>query len=269
MSPCERSAVVLFRDPARGDAYHAALADSHSVVDTIPVLEHQGLLSARDVGRIVGEHGGGRAYAAIVFTSQNSVRVLGQAAAEWTGAGSPAASGGDRSAQWREFIGVPIFAVGKATGDACRALLPGLAASGPAIRGEACGSAAALAPEIARFCGGQRGGRPPRLAFFCGDQRRDTLPRAIAQSGCAELCEIPAYTTAARRASDVQAELAAVLGRCSARRLWLVLFSPSGARAVVPVVRRLALQGVLSTDAVGPGVVCRFAAIGGDHGRRA
>ncbi|KAJ2716347.1 uroporphyrinogen-III synthase [Coemansia spiralis] len=262
MNSDARSAVVLFRDPVRGQSYHAALAGSHSAVASIPVLEHQCLLTARDVERMVGQHEGGQAYAAIVFTSHRAVQALGRAAAEWLGAGDSAASAGDRSARWRALIGVPIFAVGRATGDACRSLLPDLQACGPDIRGEACGNAAALLPEITRFCS-VHGSVRPRLAFFCGDQRRDTLPRGIAQSGCAELCEIAAYTTVGRCQSNVQSELAAVVDRHSVRRLWLVVFSPSGARVVVPSVQRLVQLGALSMDAAAAaGIVCRFAAIG-------
>ncbi|KAJ1717899.1 hypothetical protein LPJ61_007065, partial [Coemansia biformis] len=94
MTMTTQSAVVLFRDPARGESYIGALAADHGTVECIPVLEHRGLLSATDVERIVGEHTGGKEFAALIFTSQNAVHALSQAASEWTGgrdAASPAA----------------------------------------------------------------------------------------------------------------------------------------------------------------------------------
>ncbi|KAJ1718090.1 uroporphyrinogen-III synthase, partial [Coemansia biformis] len=181
------------------------------------------------------------------------------------------------------FLSTPIFAVGRATGETCRSQLHGGWVDSCDIRGEESGNATTLLPEIIRFCREcqSRTGARPRLAFFCGDQRRDTLPRGVGHSDCAELCEIVSYTTAGRSQSKVGEALLGALARAAAaaaaaachRRdaqreqgtvVWLVLFSPSGARVVVPIAQRLARQGVLGADAARPGgaVVCRFAAIG-------
>ncbi|KAJ2159236.1 uroporphyrinogen-III synthase [Coemansia sp. RSA 552] len=275
MASVARSAVILFRSQERGDSYARELRPHHSIVESVAVLEHQCLLTAADVEQAIGS--GDDEVAAVIFTSQNAVSALSHAAAQWIGqASGPRAV--DREARWRRFLARPIFVVGRATAAACRTLL--LGGCGGDIRGEESGQATVLLPEILQFCRQYRRRElaAPKLVFFCGDQRRDTLPSGIRGNHDAELTEVVAYTTIARTSQAVQSDLVRALDKVAAAGaadggrgrggipVWMVLFSPSGARVAVPIIDDLVRRGVLSATSPPPpdsaGVVYRLAAIG-------
>ncbi|KAJ2303776.1 uroporphyrinogen-III synthase [Coemansia sp. RSA 2706] len=270
MAGDERSAVILFRDQDRGDSYSKLLQESHAAVETIPVLDHRYLLAAADIADIIHRHSHDTNYSAIIFTSQNAVKALAGAAAEWQSQPDTSMEQADRAAEWRRFLALPIFVVGKATAAACSAhLLDHSAASD--IRGDQCGQAAVLLPEIIRFCRQQRQrlANKPQLLFFCGDQRRDTLPGGIAGSHEADLRQIISYTTAGRQVRAVTDELADAMGRIVTRSgrislVWMVVFSPSGARVIVPALRALERKGLVCPERIqsSGAAVYRLAAIG-------
>ncbi|KAJ2449642.1 uroporphyrinogen-III synthase [Coemansia sp. RSA 2336] len=248
-----KSAVVLFRDHSRGDSYAKALQDDgHFAVETVPVIEYQYLISTDDIDSLVRQCT--QVYSAIIFTSQNAVKALSAAAKQWL-LRSESKSDADL---WSQLTQLPIFVVGKATGCACKAL------GNCQIYGEDSGSAAVLLPEIIEFSRQKRQetGKLPKLLFFCGDQRRDTLPNGIRQSGEAELVEVVAYKTIARKVSTVTSDLLkavqrilAVSPRDEEMVVWLVLFSPSGARVLYPALANLVASGLSQH-------MFRFAAIG-------
>ncbi|KAJ2801533.1 uroporphyrinogen-III synthase [Coemansia guatemalensis] len=299
-----RSAVVLFRDPTRGDTYKAALQEDHDIIESIAVLEHQNLLTCSDISNIVNEHLFGREFAAMIFTSQNAIHALNEAVNQWIN--EKTNSHGEvlktdeikvyRRARWKKLLDLPVFVVGQATGSACLSLLfEGRSRNSCDIRGEKTGKASALLPELLEFCNACNvlDNEQPRLLFFCGDQRRDTLPTGIAESHKAELVEITSYTTVSRDPQKVKHELLDTIDRitsimnsirCSSDSLqpptncnplegehgtdvatiWMVLFSPSGARVVVPILDEISNQGdfVQALPHTSYKVVSRIAAIG-------
>ncbi|PIA13672.1 tetrapyrrole biosynthesis, uroporphyrinogen III synthase [Coemansia reversa NRRL 1564] len=299
-----RSAVVLFRDPARGDSYKAALQEDHDVIENIAVLEHQNLLTCSDISNIVNEHLFGKGFAAMIFTSQNAVHALNKAVNLWVN--EKATSHGEmlncddikeyRWARWKKLLNIPVFVVGRATGAACLfQLFEGRSRNSCDIRGENTGKASALLSEILEFCNASSflENKRPKLLFFCGDQRRDTLPKGIAESNKAELVEMISYTTVSRDQQKVKDELLGAIDRittkmhsvgcasdssqplvnCSSSSstqdqtvatIWMVLFSPSGARVVAPILDEILEQGIFVQDAPNTKyrVVFRMAAIG-------
>ncbi|KAI9468591.1 tetrapyrrole biosynthesis, uroporphyrinogen III synthase [Coemansia mojavensis] len=248
-----KSAVVLFRDHSRGGSYAKALQDNgHFAVETVPVLDYQYLISADDIDSLIQQCM--QVYSAIIFTSQNAVKALSTAAAQWRSRSESKS----QTDLWNQLLQLPIFVVGKATGSACKAL------GNCQIYGEESGSAAVLLPEIIKFSKQKRQetGKPPKLLFFCGDQRRDTLPNGIRQSGEAELVEIISYRTIAREISTVAGDLSKAVQRILSISsndkemvVWLVLFSPSGARVVYSALVNLVALGLSQH-------MFKFAAIG-------
>ena len=107
------------------------------------------------------------------------------------------------------------YALGAATNDAAAAAL------GVLPRGRGCGSAAELARLIAA-----EGGRERPLLFVCGDRAREELPLALAGAGV-PLRRVIGYGTVAAPDAAARA-VAAAQGA-----VWVVLFSPSGAEAVL------------------------------------
>ncbi|ORX70315.1 tetrapyrrole biosynthesis, uroporphyrinogen III synthase [Linderina pennispora] len=242
------SAVILFRDQAKeGDDYSRLVSQDHSYVASVPAIGHQMTLTAADVDRVLAMHESAHPFDALILTSKNAVAALSQAVCAWHSQGDLQS----RRAQWQEFMRRPVFVVGRATAAACRQALGGSAELD--IRGEDSGKATVLLPEILAYCS-QFENRRCRLLFFCGDLRRDTLPDRLRSSGLADLEEVVAYTTVGLSAGDIQYDLAERIGSavqaCAGQQqqhsqagssvtLWLVFFSPSGVRAVWPVLQNL------------------------------
>ncbi|KAJ2029182.1 uroporphyrinogen-III synthase [Coemansia sp. S610] len=253
------TAVILFRDSSRGkDSYTEPLLEDHEAVESVAVLQHQDLLATQTIDDIIESHASDRPFAAVVFTSQNAVRALDRVLSKWTAADSPDQAA-ERREQWDRFISLPIFVVGGATGMACRSiLLKHLPCMD--VRGEVTGGASAMLPVITEFCTKyqtQNKGRTPRLVFFCGDQRRDTLPSGL-HSGVAELHEVPTYTTVGRDPRDIRCDLIRAVNRikvlCDASGgvlIWMAFFSPSGVRAVAPLLASLESEHILCAYAGG------------------
>lgn len=213
------TAVILFRDNSESDVYTEMLQEDHDIVESIAVLDHKNLLTEQNLQDVVDSR---NSFSAIIFSSQNAVKALSQ---------KILASA--KRKQLLKFINSrPIFVVGKATASACYKYLSSTAD----IRGAGSGCAAALLPKILEF-GRENTGK---LLFFCGNQRRDTLPDGIRQSKLApELAEITTYSTSSRDTEHIRQELAATMHRIkhnSTDLLWLVLFSPSGVRTVMPLL---------------------------------
>ncbi|KAJ2850961.1 uroporphyrinogen-III synthase [Coemansia brasiliensis] len=267
-----RSAAVLFRDHSRGGSYAKVLQeDGHFAVETVPVLDYQYLISADDIGNLVHQQFNLRSYSAIIFTSQNAVKALSAAATQWL---SLSDSVKTRTDLWNQFLQLPIFVVGKATGSACTML------GNCQIYGEESGSASVLLPEIIKFSQQkkQETGKLPKFLFICGDQRRDTLPDGIRQSGEAELFEVTSYKTIAREISAVASELSKAVRRilssislCENEKIviWLVLFSPSGARVVYPALNSLCVsdsnQHIFKFAAIGKTTASELLSLGANH----
>ncbi|KAJ2818423.1 uroporphyrinogen-III synthase, partial [Coemansia sp. 'formosensis'] len=185
-----RTAVILFRDSSRGtDTYTQPLLEDHDAVESISVLQHQDLLTTKIIDDIVESHTGDTPFAALVFTSQNAVKALGQVLSKWMTDDLPSRVE-QKKEQWDRFISLPIFVVGGTTATACRStLLKHLPCTD--VRGEATGGASAMLPVIIEFCTKYQAqeGIKPRLVFFCGDQRRDTLPDGLRLSNAADLLQ--------------------------------------------------------------------------------
>ncbi|KAJ2079805.1 uroporphyrinogen-III synthase [Coemansia sp. RSA 988] len=290
-----RSAVVLFRDPTRGDTYKAALQEDHQVIESIAVLEHQNLLKCSDISNIVNEHIFGKEFSAMIFTSQNAVHALNKTVNQWINEKNDSRDKVlkcdeikvYRREMWKKLLNLPVFVVGRATGVACLSqLFEGRSRNSCDIRGEKTGKASVLLPELLEFCNACNvvDSERPKLLFFCGDQRRDTLPKGIIDSNKAEMVELTTYSTVSRDLQKVKDELLDAINRITLKlndvgcasefsdsaqstsiaTIWMVLFSPSGARVVVPILDKILKQGVFiqASTQISYKVVFRMAAIG-------
>ncbi|KAJ2805666.1 uroporphyrinogen-III synthase [Coemansia guatemalensis] len=210
----------------------------------------------------------------MILTSQNAVHALNEVVNRWinekTNSHGKVLKTDEikvyRQARWKKLLDLPVFVVGQATGSACLSLLfEGRSRNSCDIRGEKTGKASALLPELLGFCNACNvlDNEQPRLLFFCGDQRRDTLPTGIAESHKAELVEVTSYTTVPRDQQKVKHELLDAIDRITFKMnkigclsdslysthgtsvitIWVVLFSPSGARVVVPILDEISKQG--------------------------
>ncbi|KAJ2276361.1 hypothetical protein J3F81_001422 [Coemansia sp. RSA 371] len=260
------SSVILFRDPDRDDSYTTALTPTHTLIKCVSVLEHVYLLDTSDIDNIVHRFGVCE-FSALVFTSQTAVHALAAAASRWLNQPVQSRQRTDRTHQWSRILSLPIFVVGHATRTACESLLFAHTSITPDIRGDQSGQATNLLPHIIQFC---KHHSCPKLLFVCGDHRRDTLPDGIQASMCADLVELVAYTTKGRDATKVREELCDAVTQISecrkrdrAHKIWMVVFSPSGARVVIPVLNNLVAQNVLcSPSADKCALTYQLAAIG-------
>ncbi|KAI8321798.1 tetrapyrrole biosynthesis, uroporphyrinogen III synthase [Martensiomyces pterosporus] len=260
--------------PEKEDPYTELLRSDHLLVESIPAIEHKDVLTAQALDSILCQHAGSE-FSAIIFTSQTAVMSVRAAGDKWAKAdGDTSATQqreeGDRAKRWMEFLNRPVFVVGRATAATCRSILFGDQPLEPDIRGEGSGKATNLLPEIINFCrqiAGRASSRP-RLVFFCGDQRRNTLPDGIRESGAADLVEVRSYVTTSKQHADIQNAILAALDRTSdllrtsadgaapphhvtkhpSLSLCLVFFSPSGVRAVAPVLDALQSQCVIRLE---------------------
>ncbi|KAJ2911141.1 uroporphyrinogen-III synthase [Coemansia aciculifera] len=295
------TAVILFRDSSRRkgggdkDVYTDTLLEDHDAVESVPVLRHADLLTLQTIDDVLESHTSDVPFAAIIFTSQNAVEALNRVQAKRTTTASH-----DDNRRWSVFISLPVFVVGGATGSLCRTtLLSGLPNAD--VRGEElAGGARAMVPEIIEFCHQyrlQNHGVKPRLIFFCGDQRRDTLPDALQRhSDTVDLVQVISYTTIARDIDETRIELIEAISRikakcwrtskdsrhdaaactttitgekgrisptvdCDILLIWMVVFSPSGARVVAPLLADLESEQHVSS-AGNAAVRYRLAAIG-------
>ncbi|KAI9503127.1 tetrapyrrole biosynthesis, uroporphyrinogen III synthase [Coemansia spiralis] len=238
-----KTAVILLRDKTKGDSYTDLLLQDHCIVESVPVLEHRFLLTAQIVESILNDHSK-RAFVALVFTSKNAARALSQAVDLWL-AEHVSSEKEQAHQKWKQMLSLPIFVVGRETEAACRSyILNGIKESD--IRCGDTGNAAAMLPQILEFCKSmQTSGRWPRILFFCGDQRRDTLPDGIRGSNAAELVETVAYTTVGRTNTETRSDLADAIDQIKSQcqplpvLIWVVFFSPSGVRAVTPLLESL------------------------------
>ncbi|KAJ2697508.1 uroporphyrinogen-III synthase [Coemansia sp. IMI 203386] len=279
------SNVVLFRDSSSddnnsgsaNDKYTELLQKDHHSVQSIPVLEHEFLLTSTNIQQLVDAQPG---YTALLFTSKNSVKALSKAAAQWIKQledSSDDTEAPTRKDVWARFLQLPVFVVGKATASTCRSLLYSSDSTAD-IRGEDTGKATAMLPRIIEYCKTHfaQTGTAARLLFLCGNQRRDTLPQGLCQSNhMIELTELVSYTTAGRPSDQVLNNLVAALVKtelpsssdsgvtqntCAAginkanhALMWLVCFSPSGVRVVAPVLEALTKQSKVLLQ---PGIRC-------------
>ncbi|KAJ2232110.1 uroporphyrinogen-III synthase [Coemansia sp. RSA 485] len=283
------SNVVLFRDSSSddnnsgsaNDKYTELLQKDHHSVQSIPVLEHEFLLTPTNIQQLVDAQPG---YTALLFTSKNSVKALSKAAAQWIEQPDNCSNGTEtptRKDVWARFLQLPVFVVGKATASTCRSLLYSSESTAD-IRGEDTGKATAMLPRIIEYCKTHfaQTGTVARLLFLCGNQRRDTLPEGLCQSNhIIELTELVSYTTAGRPSDQVLNNLVAALVKtelpssdsssnssvaqntCAAginkanhALIWLVCFSPSGVRVVAPVLEALTKQS--KALLLQPGIGC-------------
>lgn len=194
-------------------------------VRMIGVLEHT-LDNLDALAEIV--RGRQSAYAGVIVTSQRAVEAWARAAAAhmWTDA--------------------PFYAVATAT---ARALVEAGVPRASIHGAEEAGTGERLASYMVDRLRADPPCRP--LLYLVGDKRRDTVARALAEAGIT-VQELQVYSTRIRSDFPSLFEPALVDALATDRHVWLALFSPSGASAVLPIVRKLGALERIRLAAIGP-----------------
>lgn len=238
-------ACILLKDRKAEDDYVTALYQSAGfAIDNIhctAVLGHQ-LCALDDLHQAFrfGQHSG------LIFTSQRAVEA-------WSTTLSRAQDE-DQSTQTR-WSQVPHYVVGQATATSLLSLPSEHAPTQSQVLGQDSGHADALAEFIAT---NHTAAKAP-LLYLTGDKRRDVIPEALNKANIA-FREICVYQTATDPA--FASNFTALVDGYSAThhtesqtQLWIVLFSPSGANAALPLLQErqhLWRNNRLSLAALGP-----------------
>ncbi|ETS85523.1 hypothetical protein PFICI_03548 [Pestalotiopsis fici W106-1] len=191
----------------------------------VPVLQHQfqedGMSRFRNLlrnGRISNKKDA--QYGGLIFTSQRAVEGFAKLVEE-----------GQDDEKWPYLHDIPIYTVGPATTRALRAI-----SQTPPLQvfGEHTGNGDALAPYIQQHYGEWYAERPtkPALLFLVGEKRRDIIPTALMDPSLPPETRIQVDETVVYGTGVMEsfpADFAQVLERtASARRRWVVVFSPTG-----------------------------------------
>lgn len=238
------------------DPYEAALRQAGYDAHFLPVLSHrlvnldkirQAVAAKLWTGSIISQQKEGSSdstvdrraasrFAGVVFTSQRAVEAwakAGQAILEDTANGQLA---------WRN---TPFYAVGPATASALLRLDSRLRPLPSLILGaEESGSAERLASYIT-----SRSSDMPDspLLYLVGDKRKDTLPSLLRQQGIS-MHEIRAYETF--QSNSFEADYEGL--RKQVPFEWIVFFSPSGAKLLLPLLQHSTVDLVPRLAAIGP-----------------
>lgn len=237
------------------DPYEAALKDAGFSPYFLPVLSHRlvnlesiaGIIAARCESCSTAQEGKdidsdtdekirrskASHFAGVIFTSQRAV-------AAWADAGQ-AVLEKCTNAQYT-WNSIPFYAVGPATASALLRLDARLRPPRDLILGaEESGSAERLASYItSRTCASP-------LLYLVGDKRKDTLPSSLKQHGIM-LQEVQAYETF--QSTTFEADYADLQKHAPFQ--WIIFFSPSGAKMLLPLLDLNALDHVPRLAAIGP-----------------
>lgn len=236
------------------DPYDAALSRAGYVVHFLPVLSHRlvnldkiGQFVSADPAAISTQDGSAQwassaiqpvvsRFAGVVFTSQRAVEAWAKAGQAILESDAPLQSA------WHE---TPFYAVGPATASALLRLDSRLRPSPSLILGaEESGSAERLASYITSR---SRNTSNSPLLYLVGDKRKDTLPSLLQQQGIA-IYEIQAYETF--QSSTFEADYAVL--KKEEQFDWIVFFSPSGVKLLIPLLGTKEGDSYPNLAAIGP-----------------
>jgi uroporphyrinogen-III synthase len=126
-----------------------------------------------------------------------------------------------------EFLGLPVFVVGKATADSAKGF-----GFTNVMYFENVKNAQMLATEITVwYASSEAKEKGSSLVFLCSSIRRDELPENLKQEDI-PLKELPVYHT--QTSPSLKSKLDGLIQELdSSREWWMVFFSPSGANAVL------------------------------------
>lgn len=175
-------------------------------------------------------------FAGVVFTSQRAVEA-------WAEAGKRVlASNTALKTTWQS---IPFYAVGPATASALLRLDDRLRPPFSSILGaDETGNAVKLASFIASQ---KSNGSNAPLLYLSGDKRKDTLESLLRERGI-RLHEVQAYETFQSPTFEEDHRKAQENGPFA----WIIFFSPSGAKMLLPLLRESDLAPSPSMAAIGP-----------------
>jgi len=183
------------------DAYKDLLEKEGFQVNLVPVLQFNFVNSSMVSSMLASPTA-----SSLVLTSPRAVIALSQALQE--------ESAKNVLRNWKE---KKVFCVGPGTAKATQELL------GLSPLGEDSGSAAALAEKILTIC--EKG---DRVIFFKGNLAKDTMCEVLENGGLL-VEQLVVYET--KESCDLEKDLASIQPPD-----WVALFSPSGARAALPLL---------------------------------
>lgn len=208
-----KPSILLLKEKTKNsdDPYETQLAQNGFSCIYIPVLEHC-LINLDELRTILSEKS--QNYSGIIVTSKRAVDALSQV---WS-------SLDDTIKQtWAQN---PVYTVGPSTASLVRKL--GLSPSG-----EDSGCALNLGQEIIHRFENRKADEIPRLLFLIGDKRRHELPNMMTNASIV-LDELLVYAT------QLRTDLKDAIQKTVTMRLdWVVLFSPSGSKALDMVISQL------------------------------
>jgi len=246
-----RRVVLLVKEPKKsdsdsssasedGDPYGIALREAGYEAIYLPVLAHR-LTNIPELRRII-ESGASSHYSGLVFTSQRAVEAWKEA---WTGVADP------ESLNDPGCTTLPFYTVGPATAAALQRL-PGHAV--PSLHlilgAQEAGNAIALADFVSarhrQWLPEASSSLVRPLLYLVGDKTKDTLSNQLGKASI-PLEELQVYETypSPQLEQDIQRI-------CHASRPafdWIVLFSPSGAKLVLP---HFSKESLPKLAAIGP-----------------
>jgi uroporphyrinogen-III synthase len=250
--------VLLLKEPhcKKGDdddPYSKALAETGQKAIFLAPLEHV-FVDPDRLAKIISQGPEG-VFSGVVFTSQRAVDAWSSAASS---IGNNNESSSDSSSSHRPWSPVPFFAVGPATAAALASpTLPSLCAPSPdnILGGESSGTGAALADFITSTMkttvSSSSSSSSLPLLFIKGDKGGESIRQLESESGL-RVVSVETYATAPRL--SFTADLSALLEnnnnnghgnidniatKSSEDQLrWIVFFSPSGAKAALPTLRK-------------------------------
>lgn len=201
----------------------------------VPVLEHRfrqdqlqdirALITNGEFGLTQDLDGKMPKYGGIIFTSQRAVEAFSQVI-EWAR---------KRPGLLDHFPKIPFYVVGPATARGLRSLNLDCP-----IVGEEAGNGEALAhfmlDHYNELWGLQKHSSKPSLLFLVGEQRRDIIPKMLQSEGLDDgrrisVDELVVYETGEMQ--SFQSEFGRLCIQNSTKLQWLVVFSPTGCKAML------------------------------------
>ncbi|SCZ94634.1 BZ3500_MvSof-1268-A1-R1_Chr12-3g04011 [Microbotryum saponariae] len=261
--PLSTRAHLLFvrtpSQPVPQDPYHSFACSSHFTPHHLPILE----TTYQNIPHLAHLLNGPKIYDGLIITSARSVQAIAKAQRV-----EPTQAEGLGS-----FYQTPIFAVGQATAEALRTQLLRPPPEENVLGNDGTtGSGEKLARFISRYFKGDPPGRKWKLLYLVGDKNRETLANLLeVDDGRFELDKLRVYQTKALEGKQLENEVDRVVQEVvggdgerngQRKRLWIILFSPSGAKAACQEFRRRGwIPNVDDKDQDG-GFQIRIAAIG-------
>ncbi|KKY26328.1 putative uroporphyrinogen-iii synthase [Diplodia seriata] len=267
------------------EEFFAAAGDGRYDPVFVPVLEHRFRPDALKQLRADIAHGGFTGaqqhakYGAIIFTSQRAVEAFAQVVQDLRREGNDRQQQHDMDALLPASL--PLYVVGPATARGLRAL--GLRCP---VLGEESGTGEVLAKIILDDYNGRVLPPPPRvdgaakkgkegckklpILFLVGEQRRDIIPKTLQAPGLVPtgrytaVDEVVVYETAEMH--SFRQDFAAVVEgnrRAGAEQQWVVVFSPTGGKAMLETLGKGEGEGNAKTATLdGDGFKTWIATIG-------